>query len=75
MWHVTLCLKLDVLACCGAVGYASGLRDIEQRPSTRMNSPSSGARDYTGDFSMWHVTLCLKLVVLPGVGLWAMRPG
>ena len=25
--------------------------------------PSSGARDHTGDYSMWHITLCLKLVV------------
>jgi hypothetical protein len=22
--------------------------------------PSSGARAYTGDYSMWHITLCLK---------------
>jgi len=37
--------------------------------------PSSGARDYTGDYSMWHIALCLKLVVWSGVGLQAMRPG
>jgi len=36
--------------------------------------PSSGARDCTGDYSMWHITLCLKLVVWSGVGLWAVRP-
>jgi len=37
--------------------------------------PSSGARDYGGDYSVWHMTLCQKLVVWSGVGLWAMRPG
>jgi hypothetical protein len=31
--------------------------------------PSSAARDYRGDYSMWHITLCLKLVVWSGVGL------
>jgi len=38
--------------------------------------PSSGARDYTDDYSIWHITLCLKLVGWFGVGLWAIRrPG
>jgi len=36
---------------------------------------SSGARDYTGDYSMWYITLCLKLVAWSGLGLWSMRPG
>jgi len=36
--------------------------------------PSSGARDYTGDYNMWHIALCLKLVGWSGVGLCAMRP-
>jgi len=31
--------------------------------------PSSGARDYTGGYSMWHITLCLKLAVWSDVGL------
>jgi len=31
--------------------------------------PSSGARDYRGGYSMWHITLCLKLAVWSGVGL------
>jgi len=29
----------------------------------------------TGDCSLWHITLCLKLVMWSGVGLKAMRPG
>jgi hypothetical protein len=37
--------------------------------------PSSGARDYTVDYSMWHITLCLKLVMWSGVGLWALCSG
>ena len=54
MVHNTL-FKAGRLVWCGAVGYASGLRDVD--------------RDYTGCYSMWHVTLCLKLVVWYGVGL------
>jgi len=37
--------------------------------------PSLGAPDYTGDYSMWHITLCLKLFMWSGVRLWAMCLG
>jgi hypothetical protein len=31
--------------------------------------PSSGAQDNTGDYSMWYITLRLRLVVWSGAGL------
>jgi len=37
--------------------------------------PSSGAQECTGDYSMWHITLCLKMVRWSGVGLRAIHPG
>ena len=47
--------KVGRVVWCGAVGYGSGLRDVD--------------RDNAGGYSMWHVTICLKLVVWYGVGL------
>jgi len=47
------------------------LRNNSDMPKTLKNKMVSGnPRPYsTGDYSMWHITLCLKLVMWSGVGL------